>query len=33
LRQFNPEISNQIQIAPSLKNVSENERTRYLQAK
>jgi len=33
LRQFNPEISNQIQIAPSLKNVSENERTRYLNAK
>ena len=33
LCQLNPEISGQIHIAPSLRNVSETERARYLQAK
>jgi hypothetical protein len=32
LRQLNPETGAQLQIAPSLKNVSEMERDRYLQA-
>ena len=33
LCQLNPKVANQIQIVPSLKNVSESERARYLAAK